>query len=337
VPDSISTTCKIQISEASDGAPIDESDMVFTIEPAPVITVTSPNGGETWPAGSQYAITWTSIGTVGNVRIEYSTNGGSNWAEIVASTANDGTHPWTVPDVPSANCKIRISEAADGSPYDESNAAFTIVTMPSLTVLTPNGGEIIILGASYDITWSSTGTVGDVKIEYTTDNGSTWVPVIASTANDGSHTWSVPTVVSANCKIRISEASDNDPFDESDAVFTIDNQAQTLDGTDPDHSGDAFVVVPNPACNGQEVLFQITPVKNISKGDLKVYDPIGNIVFGTNVPYCNANEQCLIGSWDLRNRAGKKVSLGSYIAVLKIIDNDGKTWVMKCMLGVIEN
>src|SRR4030042_1804310 len=36
---------------------------------AQTITVTSPNGDENWALGSTHAITWTSVGVTGNVRI----------------------------------------------------------------------------------------------------------------------------------------------------------------------------------------------------------------------------------------------------------------------------
>ena len=94
------------------------------------LTVTSPNGGERWEAFSLHNITWTTQGTVGNVRIEYSTNGGTSYTDIVASASNSGTYSWTVPNTPSSNCLVRISEASSGTPSDVSNAAFTITPPP---------------------------------------------------------------------------------------------------------------------------------------------------------------------------------------------------------------
>ncbi len=68
----------------------------------PTLSVTSPNGGESWTAGSVHNITWTTTGTVANVKIEVSTDGGSNYTTIVASTANTGSYSWTVPNTPGA-------------------------------------------------------------------------------------------------------------------------------------------------------------------------------------------------------------------------------------------
>ncbi|HLP44756.1 MAG TPA: hypothetical protein VK469_02355, partial [Candidatus Kapabacteria bacterium] len=59
------------------------------------ITVTTPNGGETWFPGSAYDITWFSSETVGNFKIEFSPDNGSNWTEITAATENDGIYNWT--------------------------------------------------------------------------------------------------------------------------------------------------------------------------------------------------------------------------------------------------
>jgi lysophospholipase L1-like esterase len=94
------------------------------------LTVTSPNGGESWEATSVHNITWTTQGTVGNVGIEYSTNGGTSYTEIVASAPNNGTYSWTVPNTPSSNCLVRISETSSGMPSDVSNAAFAITPPP---------------------------------------------------------------------------------------------------------------------------------------------------------------------------------------------------------------
>lgn len=107
------------------------------------ITVTSPNGGESWNVGSTQDITWAWGGTVGDVGIEYSTDNGSSWLSVISSTANDGSHPWTIPDTPSANCQVRVSEAADGDPYDVSDSTFAIqqaTVQYTLTISATTGG-----------------------------------------------------------------------------------------------------------------------------------------------------------------------------------------------------
>lgn len=92
------------------------------------VNVVSPNGGEIWQSGTSRNITWTS-GNLAQLKIEYSTGPGEPWQTIVASTpAAAGAYSWTVPQTPSLQARIRISDAADGIPADTSEALFTITT-----------------------------------------------------------------------------------------------------------------------------------------------------------------------------------------------------------------
>jgi hypothetical protein len=100
----------------------------------PQIEVTSPNGGEVWLVGENHDITWTSEDFSDPVKIEYSTDGGGGWNTIIASTANDGVHPWTIPNTPSDQCRVRVSDAADGVPFDISDSNFTITLEPDFTI-----------------------------------------------------------------------------------------------------------------------------------------------------------------------------------------------------------
>jgi hypothetical protein len=95
------------------------------------VTVTSPNGGETWGIGTSHNITWTSSG-VTNVKIELSTNNGSNWSNIIASTPSTGTYSWNVSNTPSAQCLVRISDVSSPSTQDVSDGVFTIELLPGV-------------------------------------------------------------------------------------------------------------------------------------------------------------------------------------------------------------
>ncbi|WP_205507746.1 lamin tail domain-containing protein [Myxococcus vastator] len=94
------------------------------------VTVTSPNGGESWSGGSVRDITWTSTG-VTNVKLEYTLNG-STWSTLAASTAAAaGSYAWTVPSSATTTARVRISDASDASVSDTSDAAFTLTTTPT--------------------------------------------------------------------------------------------------------------------------------------------------------------------------------------------------------------
>jgi hypothetical protein len=102
----------------------------------PRIVVTSPNGGEVWFVDSTYDITWLSENFTGaNVKLEFSTDAGVNWIPIITSTPNDGVHPWVIPDSISNSCKVRVSDAVDGDPYDISDSNFTITREPDFGII----------------------------------------------------------------------------------------------------------------------------------------------------------------------------------------------------------
>ncbi|MBI3193367.1 MAG: S8 family serine peptidase, partial [Ignavibacteriae bacterium] len=121
----------------------------------PTVTVTVPNGAENWTANSNQNITWSSTGTIANVSIDYSTNGGTNWTSIIASTANDGSHTWTVANTPTTTARVRVSDASNGAVTDMSNANFTIsapdITAPVISNVASSG----ITNSTATITWTT--------------------------------------------------------------------------------------------------------------------------------------------------------------------------------------
>jgi len=254
VPQTPSDRCLVRISDPSDTSLSDQSDALFTIYPAPVLALLSPDGGEVWRAGSHQAIHWSSSG-VDTIAITYSTNNGSSWITLAARyLAAVDSFSWTIPNTPSQLCRVRIRDIRNNGVGDTSAAPFTITALPSLTLLTPNGGDSLEVGSLYQITWkyqlltegkslrapkgenlSDDKTFGGksspdhpaavlLKIAYSTNNGTTWLPVADTvTASLGVYTWLVPQTPSDRCLVRISDPSDTSLSDLSDAPFTIYN------------------------------------------------------------------------------------------------------------------
>lgn len=188
----------------------------------PAVRVNAPNGGEVWEAATTESITWSAPDTIADVLIEYSTDGGSSYSTVVASTPNDGAYGWTVPGASSANCRVRVRDAG-GTASDASDAAFSIVLQGTLsvTLASPNGGEKWLAGTTNTVAWTSTGALGNVRLEYSTTNGSAWTDIAASTANTGFFSWPVPPTPSSTCLVRVSEAGSGTPADTSAANFSI--------------------------------------------------------------------------------------------------------------------
>jgi FtsP/CotA-like multicopper oxidase with cupredoxin domain len=98
----------------------------------PSITVTAPNGGETWKRGTKHLITWTYTGNPGtSVKIELLRNGVLN-RTIVSSmpkgTGGSGSYNWTIPSSIStgAGYAVRITSRTNSAYTDASNTTFTI-------------------------------------------------------------------------------------------------------------------------------------------------------------------------------------------------------------------
>src|SRR5207245_7308314 len=134
-------------------------------------TMTAPKGGETWTVGESRNITWTKTGAIANVKLEYSTDGGTTYPNLItASTpAASLSYAWTVPDAIGTALRVRVTDAGDATVFDDSNANFTI--KGSLTLTAPVGGEAWTVGGSRNITWTKTGAIANVKLEYSTDGG----------------------------------------------------------------------------------------------------------------------------------------------------------------------
>jgi hypothetical protein len=201
--------------------------VTVTVTPAPSITVTSPNGGESWAAGSTHTITWTSTGDVGdNVRIDVL----KNWAvQGGFTTANVGSCEWQI-DVswvsPGTDYRIFIESASNSDIWDFSDADFEITQYPggSLRVTSPNGGESWHDGETRTITWSSTGNVGDnVKITLYIGTVNIAIYTVSSSApNAGYFVWTIPAGwTGTSCKIEVRSLSDNSINDTSDNYFSI--------------------------------------------------------------------------------------------------------------------
>ncbi|MBN2031382.1 T9SS type A sorting domain-containing protein [bacterium] len=240
VPNTPSSGCLVRVSEGT--LYEDFSDGFFTITANPTLTVDVPAGGEDWTAGSLHYIVWHCHLFSGPVDIEYSTDGGSHYTAIANQAANSGSCPWTIPNVPSGNCVVRIRGSSSGFPSDYSGT-FTIsaVATPTITVSSPKSGDEWQAGTQQDILWTCSHFSDPVSISYSTNGGGSYTVIENTTVNDGVHPWQVPDVSSTQCKIRVADASDSDPSGYSDGFFTIlatETPAYSLIVT---HTGDTGV------------------------------------------------------------------------------------------------
>lgn len=277
VPTGATTSARIRISRVSRADVNDVSNANFTISGG-TLTLTEPNGGESWAEGTQDTFRWSSSNFSGNVKIELNRNYPSgSWVVLVASTANTGWYPRNVPTGATTTARVRISGATRADIFDLSDANFTIVG-PTLTVTSPNGGETWVQGTMDTIRWTSTNLTDNVKIELNRSYPTgTWAVLVASAPNTGSYPRMVPTGLSSAARVRITGVTRTDVSDISNSNFTI------VAAGAPPISDDALVPretqllqnSPNPFNPVTEIRFDMPQA---GRAKLTVYDVTGREV-----------------------------------------------------------
>lgn len=195
-----------------------------TVASSPVILVSRPFANEHYSAGSTVDIVWTSE-RVNTVVLSYSIDDGENFTEIATVDALDRTYSWTVPFADTETALIRVADVRNENLYGQSYATFTIES-PTLKVLTPNGGEEVAQNSEFDLRWQGI-LVESVSIEYSLNNGQDW-ELIESGVTGTFYAWIVPTVTSDQALIRVTDDSNPELSDVSDAPFTIGAATLTL-------------------------------------------------------------------------------------------------------------
>ncbi|HOT96379.1 MAG TPA: FlgD immunoglobulin-like domain containing protein [bacterium] len=225
-PDELLDKAHIRISEEDGECPVDQTwETVRIINPPPEILVTKPNGGETFYFGDKTNITWINKNYSGAVNVLYSIDNGKAWVGLASNLTNTGTYEWTLPQVDSDSCLVKVVDKATGIPVDVSDKVFTIKKSHPLpggiTVSEPNGGEQWEVGSTHAITWTVENFDSPVNILLSIDNGANWSTLANNIAALGVYEWTVPNTLSTQCLIKVAEATTGTPVDLSDKVFSI--------------------------------------------------------------------------------------------------------------------
>lgn len=102
------------------------------------------------------------------------------------------------------------------------------LTPPTVTIIAPNGAEVITANQSYMVLWTATDTesgVASIDLHVSDDGGATYLPVALGLANAGMHTWFPANRPTSNA-IFLVVATDNafnSHAEESQNPFTIES------------------------------------------------------------------------------------------------------------------
>jgi hypothetical protein len=188
---------------------------------------------------------------------------------------------------------------------------------PSLTIASPNGGEVWVAGTVEEIRWTSTGEIENVRLEYSKDGFVNDINLIVEfTPNDGSYLWSVPHDPSTTVKMRISDAAAPEVVDTSDASFTIkvDTPPPTLN----------VYNFPNPFNKEKHeyTTIKVWLPKDAKRVYVKILDTATRYVW----KWENSNlfGEYFIIKWYGKNDEGEDVASGIYTLVLEAHYVDGE-------------
>jgi len=104
---------------------------------------------------------------------------------------------------------------------------FTMDTVnPSITVTSPNGGELWLMNSQKNISWfayDSNFVTNPINIMLSIDNGLNYSPIIDNLENSGTYPWIIPDLFGPQSLIKIwaTDTFGNVGFDLSDVVFNL--------------------------------------------------------------------------------------------------------------------
>jgi hypothetical protein len=145
---------------------------------------------------------------------------------------------------------------------------------PTVTVVSPNGGETWFVGETHDITWTGTDPEGvaGYALAYSTTGSDPYTVIATVAGTETSYPWSIPAPMTSTAKVRVSatDVHGNPGVDFSDANFKI-SVYHTITAT----AGTGGVIVPSGAvqvADGADRTFDITANPTYHILDVKVDD-----------------------------------------------------------------
>lgn len=117
---------------------------------------------------------------------------------------------WEVPALTNTgNCYIKVKNG----PYESISGPFAI---KQLILQTPRGGEQLHPGNTARIVWRSDDTITSVNLSYSTNGGGNWNPIATGILDaNGFYDWVIPDANSIDCRIKISDADNQEVHDVS--------------------------------------------------------------------------------------------------------------------------
>lgn len=191
---------------------------------------------------------------------------------------------------------------------------------PTVTVLYPNGGEVLETGDTIRVDWEASDNrwVDSVSIYVSYDAGATYEAIVTGWAPDSAFAWIVPPILSDSCLVKVVAY---DPgllagFDASDSLFAI------RDYTDVGGGGDGPGAIrwvtaleqnyPNPFNGTTTISYTLAERSAV---DLRIFDPAGRVVRVLDRGERGPGRHSVV--WNGKDASGRGVASGVYFCRIK--------------------
>jgi hypothetical protein len=148
------------------------------------------------------------------------------WTDGIITSGNTATCTMTL-DFSFSSSAVLLPYGISGDGYgaDPHSVEGTIVLSPSgpsVTLLSPNGGENLVVDEEFAISFIAGGGPDFLTLDIDRDDGNGWQTIIENIPSaDTSVNWLVEGPISAHCTLRLRDSEDPELFDETDSWFSI--------------------------------------------------------------------------------------------------------------------
>jgi len=196
------------------------------------LEMTAPVSTTKWSVGGSGAINWTPTGSIGDILIQYLKKDSdpaldANWVDITTINASLGGYSWNPvtglvgDDVITPSASIRLKASQSWRANIPTSESFNIRS--KITVGKPVfGNQYVVYNSptqitTYPITWTYTGSVSDVLMQYKIAAGG-WNNIGTTSAGllgNGSYNWQVADSISGDVYVRVLDNQGGHPESES--------------------------------------------------------------------------------------------------------------------------
>jgi len=206
VPDAIADKVWLKATDSDNTRVSDVLDEPISIEGA--LDLVRPRGGVAFKVDSSQSIRWKTQGSIPKVDIQYSDDG---FMRRIFSAAEDydnvGAFEWKVPDFISRRVDLRVVDSNNDQIFTMTEKPFKIEGYLEFASLIQD--ETWIVGESKLIDWISTGSIQDVRLEYSQDDFQDDVHVIYdSVPNQQGVKWTIPEHLGGAVRLRVQDMND---------------------------------------------------------------------------------------------------------------------------------